>query len=302
MNINEILNIKYPIIQGGMAHIATGAFAATVSESGALGTIGSGAMNPAKLEEEIKICKSRTSKPFSVNLFMLNPNIEEMVEIIIRNDVKIVSIGAGYPGKHLEVLRENDVIVLPLISSPTQAKYLDRSDITAFVAEGMEAGGHIGDMPTMVLIPQVKSVATHPVIAAGGIGSAVQMKAAEILGASGVQIGTGFLFTKECPIHENYKEALIRSKASKITTIGHKKGLPIRLLKNNMTREYRKLEGEDSNLEELEKFTVGRLKRAVIEGDIKEGSLMAGYTAGQFDRIVPVKDFIERLMDDYNNY
>ncbi|CDZ75480.1 enoyl-[acyl carrier protein] reductase II [Peptoniphilus sp. ING2-D1G] len=169
MNINEILNIKYPIIQGGMAHIATGTFAAAVSEAGALGTIGSGAMKPERLEEEIKICKSKTSKPFSVNLFMLNPRIEDMVNVIIRNDVKIVSVGAGYPGKYLKILRDNGILVLPLVSSPSQAQYLDKKDITAFIAEGMEAGGHIGDMPTMVLIPQVREASTHPIIAAGGI-------------------------------------------------------------------------------------------------------------------------------------
>lgn len=299
MNINEILNIQYPILQGGMAHVATGEFAASVSNSGAMGTIGSGGMSAEKLREEIKICKSKTDKPFAVNLMMLRPDIDSMVEVIIESGVKIVTCGAGSPSKYMEQFKQEGIKVLPLISSPIQAKRLSKFEISAFIAEGMEAGGHIGDMTTMVLLPQVKNTTDKPVIAAGGIGSGKQMLAAEILGAIGVQIGTGFLFTDECPIHEAYKRILLKSSASKITIVGNINGLPMRLLKNDMTREYRSLEKNESNLEILETFTIGRLRKAVVDGDVTNGSVMAGYTVGQFEKIMPVKDFIQKIMSEY---
>lgn len=299
MNINNLLNIKYPILQGGMAHVATGEFAACISNSGAMGTIGSGGMTPEILRREIEICKSKTDKPFAVNLMMLRPDIDEMVEIIVESGVKIVTIGAGSPSKYMETFDKEGITVLPVISSPVQAKRLSKFGLNGIIAEGMEAGGHIGEMTSMVLIPQVKEEVDIPVIAAGGIGSGKQMLAAEILGAIGVQIGTAFLFTEECPIHEEYKRALIKSNSSKVTTVGHVNGLPIRLLKNNMTREYKQLEKNESNIGVLETFTVGRLRRAVVDGDVKEGSLMTGYTVGQYDKLMPAKDLIEKLMSEY---
>lgn len=299
MNINNLLDIKYPILQGGMAHVATGAFAAYVSNAGAMGTIGSGGMTPEILKREIEICKSNTDKTFAVNLMMLRPDIEEMVEVIVESGVKVVTVGAGSPSKYMEIFEREKINVLPVISSPVQAKRLSKFPLQGIIAEGMEAGGHIGEMTSMVLVPQVKNEVDIPIIAAGGIGSGSQMLAAEILGAVGVQIGTAFLFTEECPIHDEYKKALLKANASKVTTVGNINGLPMRLLKNNMTREYKNLEKNESNIEVLETFTVGRLRKAVVEGDIKNGSLMTGYIVGQFDKLMPVKDVVENLMSEY---
>lgn len=298
MDLEKILNIKYPIIQGGMAHIATGEFAAAVSNAGALGTIASGAMSASDLNSEIKKCKIKTDNPFAVNLIMIRKDIESLIEVILDNKVNIVTIGAGSPGKFLETLKKEGVKVLPVVSSPLQISRLEKSDCSAYIAEGMEAGGHIGHMTSMVLVPQAKDITKKPIICAGGIASGKQMLAAEILGAAGVQIGTGFLFTKECPIHENYKKKLIESSSSKVTVIGKNKRIPIRLLKNNMTREYEKLE-RNYDFEKLENFTVGRLKNAVVNGDIDDGSLMCGLTVGQFDKVISVKDFIDKLIYEY---
>lgn len=299
MNINNLLNIKYPILQGGMAHIATGEFAASVSNAGALGTIGSGGMSIEKLKREIDICKSKTDKPFAVNLMMLRPDIDQIVEVILKSNIKIVTTGAGSPSKYMEEFKKEGIMVFPIISSPIQAKRLSKFELKGIIAEGMEAGGHIGEMTTMTLIPQVKENTEVPIISGGGIGSGNQMLAAEILGASGVQIGTGFLFTQECPIHEEYKQALLKASASKVTTVGNVNGLPMRLLKNDMTREYKNLEKKETNIEVLEKFTLGRLKKAVVYGDVKNGSVMTGYTVGQFNQITTIKDFIEKIMSEY---
>ncbi|MCD1147710.1 nitronate monooxygenase [Peptoniphilus sp. KCTC 25270] len=299
MNINELLNIKYPILQGGMAHIATGEFAATLSNAGALGTIGSGGMSPQRLKREIEICQSLTDRPFAVNLMMLRPDIREIIDIVLESGVKIVTAGAGSPGPFMKELEEAGILVFPVISSPIQAKKLSKYKLGGIIAEGMEAGGHIGEMTTMVLVPQAKEATDLPLISGGGIASGKQMLAAEILGAQGVQIGTAFLLTEECPIHEEYKKSLLKATASKVTTVGNINGLPMRILKNNMAREYKKLEKEESNIETLETFTVGRLREAVVNGDVINGSVMTGYTVGQLDRILPVKDFIEQILGEY---
>lgn len=299
MNIQEQLGIKYPILQGGMANIATGAFAAAVSNAGALGTIASGGLKPDRLEQEIEICKSQTDRPFAVNLMMLSHYLDDLVEVILKHRVPIVTAGAGSPAAYMERFNEQGIKVLPLVSSPTFAVRAERTGVFAIIAEGTEAGGHIGEMTTMTLIPQTVAEVSVPVIGAGGVGSGKQMLAAEILGASGVQMGTAFLFTEECPLHPKYKEALIKANSSKVTVIGHLGGLPIRLLKNNMTREYRKREKEGATLDELEMYTLGALRRAVHEGDTDDGSLMAGYTVGQFTDIVPVKTRLERIMEEY---
>lgn len=299
MKINELLGIKYPILQGGMANVATGSFAAAVSNAGALGTIGSGGMRPDALQREIDICRRLTDKPFAVNLVMVSNHLDELVDVIVRNEVKIVTVGAGSPHPYMERFQENGIQVMPLVSAPSIAKRLERSNVLALIAEGSEAGGHIGEMTTMTLIPQTVTEVSLPVVAAGGIASGRQMLAAEILGAAGVQMGTALLFTEECPVHENYKQALLKSNASKITVIGRAGGLPIRLLKNEMTKEYQRLEKGGADLMELEHFTLGALRRAVREGNVKDGSVMAGFTVGQFQDIVPVADRIQQFMEEY---
>lgn len=299
MKINELLGIRYPILQGGMANVAMGSFAAAVSNAGALGTIGSGGMRPEMLQREIDICRSLTDKPFAVNLVMVSNHLDELVDVIVQNEVKIVTIGAGSPHPYMERFQEHGIHVMPLVSAPSIAKRLERSDVLALIAEGSEAGGHIGEMTTMTLIPQTVSAVSLPVVAAGGIASGRQMLAAEILGAAGVQMGTALLFTEECPIHQNYKDALCKANSSKITVIGRAGGLPIRLLKNEMTKEYQRLEKDGADVMELEHFTLGALRRAVRDGDVKAGSVMAGFTVGQFHDIVPVADRIQQLMEDY---
>lgn len=299
MNIHEKLGTRYPVIQGGMANIATGSFAAAVSNAGALGTIASGGLKPDRLEREIEICKSETDRPFAVNLMMLSHYLDELVDIILKHRVPFVTAGAGSPSAYMERFREQGIQVLPVVSSPSFAVRAERLGVLGVIAEGTEAGGHIGDMTTMTLIPQTVAEVSVPVICAGGVGSGKQMLAAEVLGASGVQMGTAFLFTEECPLHPKYKEALIKATASKVTVIGRIGGLPIRLLKNNMTREYQKREKDGATLDELEMYTLGALRRSVQEGDTDSGSLMAGYTVGQFKDIVPVKTRLEEIMREY---
>lgn len=299
MNLDKLLNIKYPIIQGGMANITDGKFAAAVSNAGALGTIGSGGMKADVLAKEIDICKGLTDKPFAVNLIMFRSDIKELVEVVCRAKVPYVIAGAGSPGPYMEDFQAAGIKVMPVISSPLQIKRLDKFDVFAYIAEGMEAGGHIGEMTTMTLIYQVAGATDKPIIAGGGIGSGAQMLAAEVLGAKGVQIGTAFLFTDEVPVHQNYKDLLIHTESHRITSIGNLNGRPMRLVKNPMTREFKELERSESDKEVLEDFTLGRLRKAVYEGDVDQGSVMAGYTAAQFDRLYSVPELLEKLMSEY---
>ena len=299
MNLDKLLNIKYPIIQGGMANITDGKFAATVSNAGALGTIGSGGMKADVLEKEIEICRELTDKPFAVNLIMFRSDIEELVDVVCRAKVPYLIAGAGSPGPYMEKFLAAGIKVMPVVSSPLQIKRLDKFDVFAYIAEGMEAGGHIGEMTTMTLIYQVANATEKPVIAGGGIGSGAQMLAAEVLGAVGVQIGTAFLFTNEVPVHDNYKELLLNTESHRITSIGYLNGRPMRLVKNPMTREFKELERTEQNKDALEDFTLGRLRKAVYDGDVDQGSVMAGYTAAQFDRLYSVPELLEKLMDEY---
>ena len=227
-NLAKLLGIKYPFIQGGMARIATGEFASAVSNAGGLGLIGSGAMNKEKLLKEIEICKSLTDKPFGVNLMLLNPHKEDLVNAIIEMQVPVVTTGAGNPGKYIERFHEHGIKVIPVVALPAQAERLNRYHVDAIICEGSEAGGHIGELTTMCLVPQVRNVVDIPVIAAGGIGSASAMSAVMELGADGVQVGTILLATKECPIHQNYKEKILKAKSSEITVIGRINGIQTR--------------------------------------------------------------------------
>lgn len=301
MKLNQILGTEFPIMQGGMAQVATGAFAAAVSNAGALGIIGTGAMNGKMMRKEIETAKSLTDKPFGVNLMMMNPDVEEMAQIIAEEKPSVVTTGAGNPGKYVKMWKEQGIKVIPVVSSVALAKRLEREGVDAIIAEGTESGGHIGELTTMVLLPQVADAVSVPVIGAGGIASGRQMKAAEILGAVGVQIGTVLLGSEECPIHTNYKNALIKAKDRATVVTGRSVGVPVRVLKNGMTRDYLELEQSGAEKMELEKFTLGALRRAVHEGDVDRGSLMAGQDASYIKEIRPLRVILEEMMKEYES-
>ncbi len=296
--LNELLGIKLPIIQGGMANIADGAFAAACSEAGALGVIASGGMRtPDQLREQIQICRERTSQPFGVNLMLMNPIAGELAQVITEERVPVVTTGAGNPGPYISAWKEAGIKVIPVVAASVLAKRLERAGVDAIIAEGTESGGHVGEMTTMALVPQVADAVNLPVIAAGGIASGRQMAAALALGACGVQVGTCLLVSEECPIHDNYKQALLRAKDSDTAVTGRSIGGPVRVLKNKMAREYLALEKRGATLEELEKVTLGGLRRAVLEGDVDTGSVMCGQVAGMLQEIRPVREILAELWE-----
>lgn len=297
MKLNEMLHIKYPFIQGGMANIATGTFAAAVSNAGGLGLIGAGGMNTQMLREEIRTCKSLTDKPFGVNLMLMNPEVNQMAEMIVEEGVKIVTTGAGSPAKYMARWKENGMMVMPVVSSSLIAKKMEQCGADAVIAEGTESGGHVGEMTTMALVPQIVDSVSIPVIAAGGIADGRQLAAAFALGAVGVQLGTCLLVSKECPIHEAYKAALLKAKDNDTIVTGRIAGTPVRILKNQMAREYVKNEKAGMGIMELEKFTLGSLRRAVFEGDTQRGSLMAGQVVGQLKDIRPLAEILDELYE-----
>lgn len=297
--ISEILGIEFPVFQGGMANIADGAFAAAVSEAGALGIIGAGGMNAEQLREEIRICKSLTEKPFGVNIMLMNPEADRMAEIAAEEKVKVVTTGAGNPGKYMELFKVAGILVFPVVSSVALAKRLAGLGADGLIAEGCESGGHIGELTTMTLVPQVCDAVDLPVIAAGGIAGGRQLAAAFALGACGVQVGTCLLASCECPVHENYKLAVVKAKDNDTIVTGRNAGAPVRCLKNPMTREYARLEKEGADKMELEKFTLGSLRKAVKDGDVKAGSLMAGQVSGMVREILPVRTILENMVKEY---
>ncbi len=297
MKINELLQTEYPFIQGGMANIATGAFAAAVSNAGGLGLIGAGGMDADMLRENIRICKELTTKPFGVNLMLMNPQVDEMAEIVVQEGVKIVTTGAGSPAKYISRWKEHGMIIMPVVASTALAKKMESLGVDAVIAEGTESGGHVGEMTTMALIPQIVDAVSVPVVAAGGIADGRQLTAAFALGASGVQLGTCLLVAEECPIHENYKNALLKAKDNGTIVTGRIAGTPVRILKNAMAREYVKQEKRGADKMELEKFTLGSLRRAVFDGDVKNGSLMAGQVCGQLEEIKPIRAIFEDMYD-----
>ncbi len=297
MRIDELFKIKYPIIQGGMANIATGEFAAAVSNAGGLGLIGAGGMNAEMLRDNIRKCKSLTDKPFGVNIMLMNPEAEKMAQVVIDEGIKIVTTGAGFPTKYMPAWKEAGIFVMPVVSDSLVAKKMEKEGADAVIAEGCESGGHIGEMTTMALVPQIIDAVNIPVIAAGGIADGRQLAAAWALGASGVQVGTCLLASEECPIHENYKNAVLKSKDNSTTVTGRINGTPVRIIKNTMAREYIKKEKEGADKMELEKFTLGSLRRAVFEGDTDTGSLMAGQVCGQLKEIKPLADILKEMVE-----
>lgn len=293
--LNEILGTKYPIIQGGMANIATGEFAAACSNAGALGIIGAGGMNADTLRENIRRCKQLTDKPFGVNIMLMHPQADEFAQIVVEEGVQVVTTGAGNPGKYVPMWKAAGIKVIPVVAAAVLAKHLEKLGIDAVIAEGTESGGHVGEMATMALVPQVVDAVDLPVIAAGGIADGRQLAAALALGACGVQVGTCLLVSEECPIHENYKAALLNAKDSDTIVTGRIGGSPVRVLKNRMSREYVRQEKAGADKMELEKYTLGSLRRAVFEGDISTGSLMAGQVAGMLHEVRPVADILDDL-------
>ena len=295
MRLDKMLGIKYPCIQGGMANIATGEFAAAVSNAGGLGLIGAGGMNTEMLRDQIRRCKALTDKPFGVNLMLMNPDAPEMARMIVEEGVKIVTTGAGSPSSYMPMWKENGMIVMPVVSSSLLAKKMESMGADAVIAEGTESGGHVGEMTTMALVPQIVDAVSIPVIAAGGIADGRQLAAAFCLGAIGVQLGTCLLAAEECPIHPAYKEAVLKAKDNDTIVTGRIAGTPVRILKNAMAREYVKQERAGADKMELEKFTLGSLRRAVFEGDVKTGSLMAGQVVGQIKEIRSLKEIFETM-------
>lgn len=299
MKIKKLFGIKYPIFQGGMANIATGKFAAAVSNAGAMGIIGAGGMDTETLEKEIELCKAETDKPFGVNIMLMNPCADEMAELVADEKVSLVTTGAGNPSKYVDMWKSAGIKIFPVVSSVALAKRLSSLGVTGLIAEGCESGGHVGELTTMVLVPQIARATDLPVVAAGGIASGKQMAAADILGADGIQVGTILLASEECPIHENYKLSILKAKDNDTVVTGRSVGAPVRILKNPMAREYLKLERSGADKMELEKFTLGALKKAVFQGDVKKGSLMAGQVASMVDEIRPLSEILSKLEKDY---
>lgn len=299
-NICKLLNIKYPIIQGGMANIADHRLASAVSNAGGLGLISAGGNNENWVREEIRKCRLLTNKPFGVNIMLMSPFAEKIARVVIEEGVKVVTTGAGSPGAYIPEWKKADITVIPVVPSVALAKRMERIGADAVVAEGTEAGGHIGEITTMALVPQVVDAVNIPVIAAGGIADPRQVVAAFALGAKGIQVGTIFLTAVECPIHENYKQKIVDAKDTDTIVTGRVVNAPVRVLKNKMAREYLKLSNQNVDRMELEKLTLGSLRKAVLEGDVENGSLMAGQVSGLIKEIKTVKEIIEFLFTDVN--
>lgn len=295
--VTELLRIEYPIIQGGMAWVAEHSLASAVSEAGGLGLIGAGGAPASFVREEIRKAKERTGKPFGVNVMLMNPEADEIARVIVEEGVKVVTTGAGNPAKYMAMWKEAGIRVIPVVASSAMAKMMERAGADAVVAEGMESGGHIGSLTTMALVPQVVDMVGIPVIAAGGIGDGRGFAAALMLGAEAVQIGTRFVVAKESVVHANYKEKLIKAKDIDSEVTGMSTGHPVRSLRNHMTREYLRLEKEGAGFEELEKLGLGALRKAVVEGDVINGTVMAGQIAGLISREQTCKEIIEEMME-----
>lgn len=296
--ICELLGVKYPIIQGGMAWVATYELAVAVSEAGGLGIIGAGGAPAEWVQEQIKKAKAATEKPFGVNLMLMNPDADRIAKVIAEEQVKVVTTGAGNPGKYMDMWKAAGVKVIPVVASVALAKLMQRAGADAVIAEGMESGGHIGQQTTMTLVPQVVDAVDIPVIAAGGIADGRGYAAARMLGAEAVQMGTRFVTAKECTVHENYKMKIIKAKDIDSEVTGTANGHPIRVLRNQMTRAYLKKEKEGASLEELEQLTLGALRKAVVEGDVLNGSVMAGQSAGLIKKEETCEAIIQDVMDE----
>lgn len=295
--ITELLGIQYPIIQGGMAWVAEHNLAAAVSEAGGLGLIGAANAPAEVVREEIRKAKGLTKKPFGVNIMLMSPYADDVAKVVVEEGVKVVTTGAGNPGKYMSMWKEAGIVVIPVVASVALAKLMERCGADAVVAEGTESGGHIGEATTMTLVPQVADAVSIPVIAAGGIGDGRGIAAAFMLGAEAVQMGTRFVVAKESIVHDNYKQRVLKAKDIDSEVTGRSHGHPVRCLRNQMTREYTRLEAEGKSFEELEYLTLGALRKAVMEGDVKNGTVMAGQIAGMVKKEQTCKEMIEEMME-----
>lgn len=295
--ITELLGIQYPIIQGGMAWVAEHNLAAAVSNAGGLGIIGAGGAPASFVREQIQKTKEQTDKPFGVNIMLMNPEADEIARVVVEEGVRVVTTGAGNPSKYMSMWKEAGIRVIPVVASSAMAKMMERAGADAVVAEGMESGGHIGSLTTMALVPQVVDAVSIPVIAAGGIADGRGFAAALMLGAEGVQMGTRFVAASESIVHANYKEKLIKAKDIDSEVTGMSTGHPVRSLRNHMTREYLRMEKEGADFMELEKLTLGSLRKAVVEGDVVNGTVMAGQIAGMVNKEQPCRDIIREIME-----
>ena len=296
--ITELVGIKYPIFQGGMAWVADWHIAAAVSEAGGLGIIGVGGADENWLRDQIRKCREATDKPFGVNLMLMNPRADEIAKVIAEEKVKVVTTGAGSPEKYMDMWKEAGIIVIPVIAGVALAKRMEKCGASAVVAEGTESGGHIGEATTMALIPQVVDAVSIPVIAAGGIADGRGVAAAFMLGAEGVQCGTVFCACDEVNVHQNYKDMVLKAKDNSTRVTGRSYGHPVRQIRNALSNKYLEMESQGVSFEELEGLTVGSLRKAVVEGDKNEGTFMAGQIAGLVNEQRPAKVIIETMFAD----
>ena len=299
--ITSLLGIEYPVIQGGMAWVAEHKLAAAVSEAGGMGIIGAANAPAQWVRDQIRKARELTDKPFGVNVMLLSPYADQVAQVIAQEGVKAVTTGAGNPGKYLPLWKEAGIRVIPVVASVAMARMMERAGADAVVAEGTESGGHIGETTTMVLVPQVADAVQIPVIAAGGIADGRGMAAAFLLGARGVQLGTRFVATQEAVVHENYKNYILKAKDIDTRVTGRSTGHPVRVLRNAVTRKYLEMEQKGASFEELESLTVGGLRRAVQEGDVKEGSVMSGQIAGMIHDLPTCREVIERITKEAEN-
>lgn len=296
--VSDLLGVKYPIIQGGMAWVAEYHLAAAVSEAGGLGLIGAASAPAEWVREQIRKARELTENPFGVNIMLMSPYADEVAKVMADENVKVVTTGAGSPEKYMKMWKAAGVKVIPVVASVALARRMERCGADALVAEGCEAGGHIGESTTMTLVPQVADAVQIPIIAAGGIADGRGIAAALMLGAGGVQMGTRFVVTDECQVHENYKERILKAKDIDSRVTGRTTGHPVRAIRNDMTKRYLELENQGAGFEELEKLTLGGLRKAVVEGDVKNGSVMAGQIAGLVKERMSCRALIEKLVKE----
>ena len=299
--ICELLGIEYPIIQGGMAWVATAELAAAVSNGGGLGLIAAGGAPAGVVRDQIRKCRELTDKPFGVNVMLMSPFAEEVMQVVIEEKPAVVATGAGNPGKYMEALKEAGIKILPVIASVAMAQKVEKQGADAVIAEGTEAGGHIGEITTMCLTPQIVDAVNIPVVCAGGIADVRGAVAAFALGADGIQVGTKFICSTECIAHDNYKQAVIKAKDRDAVVTGRSTGAPVRALKNKLTKEYQRLEAMNASAEEIEQLGVGGLRRAFEEGDTQMGSLMAGQSAAMVKEILPCAEIIKSYFEDIDS-
>lgn len=299
--ITELLGIEYPVIQGGMAWVADAQLAANVSKAGGIGFIGAANAPAEWVREQIHIARQITDKPFGVNVMLLSPHADEVAAVVSEEKVAAVTTGAGNPAKYMEMWKNSSIRVIPVVASVALARMMEKCGADAVVAEGMESGGHIGEQTTMSLVPQVVDAVSIPVIAAGGIGDGRGMAAVFMLGAQAVQIGTRFIVAKECNVHQAYKDRVIQARDIDSEVTGRSTGHPVRSLRNQMTRKYQALEKEGAGFEELELLTLGALRKAVVDGDVKNGTVMAGQIAGLIKKEQTCSEIIKELMDGMSN-